>query len=603
MHALNASRDLPAPLGLADSGPRWLGRRGYAMIVEPDPRIAEVMVPVLAAHACGCLVLTTAEEAIARFEAERPDIVFVGTDLPGLDGFEATRLIKALAGDRFVPVILTAHQRDEALLLRCIESGADDFLLKPFRASALRARILVMERVCGLQQRMSERNQTVAALLERERMEQALAERVLDRAVKGRNVVMDQIGMVFRPAAIFSGDIVLTQHLPNGALRLLIGDFTGHGLAAAVAALPVADAFHAMTRKGVSDAQVLAELNRKLYQLLPADRFMAAILVTIPANCEELRWWNGGMPSGWLKTSGGLRELTAHALPLGILPDLPLEESPRRVRLSRGDHLLLMTDGLLEAHDREERMFVTEGFPAVLDAWREPESGRILPALCQALDLHGQGAEQLDDIAVLDIPIETGLFGTPAPVSDVPMHSGWTLTLELEGERLQIQPTLESMLGPLGLVDGLRKEIVVLETILTELYANALEHGVLKLDSTLKATPEGFDAFYKERARRLGDACSGSVSIQVDFEPSADGGSVRMQVRDSGEGFREADTRALALDTQRPWGRGIPLLRQLCESVRFHGDGSRAEVVYRWPLRPDPLRAGRNIGTPAFSNQ
>lgn len=554
--------------------------RGAALVVESDAAQAGVIAEVVRAHQCGSVTVASAEEAVARFEAEQPDIVFISVDLPGMDGFEATTRIKRLAGERFVPVMLLAHERDEALLLRCVESGADDFLLKPVDPGLIRARLLVMERVCELQSRMAEQKAAIAARLEQERIEQELAERVLSRAVTERNVVMDRVDILQRSAAIFSGDMVLTQHLPDGGLRLLVGDFTGHGLAAAVAALPIADVFHAMTLKGAGDELLLAELNRKLYELLPPERFMAAILVTIPAGCTELRWWNGGMPSGWLRTPAGLQELTAHALPLGILPELPTDDVSRRVRVARGDRLLLMTDGLLEAHDSRGRMLLDAGFDEILQAWRFGAS--VLPALRDALDRHSVGVEQADDIAIVDIPIGTGLFAPPVAPSCMPVSTGWGVSVTLSGQRLRVQPTVEGILSPLGLVDGIRTQMAVLETILSELYSNALEHGVLKLDSCLKATPEGFDAFYRERAQRLADARDGQVSVQMCFDPTPQGGSIRLRVCDSGDGFDENALLDLECDPTRPWGRGIPLLKSLCDSVEFKGNGSQVEVVYRW---------------------
>ncbi|NEX20637.1 fused response regulator/phosphatase [Thiorhodococcus mannitoliphagus] len=577
----SAAPTMAWPDGSAGSS---VGRRGRkprsALVVEPDPAQAALIAAALSDHGCSCRHVGSAEEAIAGFESQRPDILFIAADLPGMDGLEATRELKRRSDGRFLPIMLLAHREDEDLLLSSVESGADDFLLKPLEPSLIAARIRVMEHVCELQHRVIERRQTIADMLENERVEQELAERVLNRAVTARNVVMDRLELMQRSAAIFSGDIVLTQHLPDGGLRLMVGDFTGHGLAAAVAALPIADAFHAMTIKGVSDISLLTELNRKLYQLLPAERFMAAILITVPASCTELRWWNGGMPSGWLRTANGLQELTPHALPLGILPDLSCDEVSRRVRVSQGDRLLLMTDGLLEAHNTQGEMFMHAGFVQVLESWRPGTSP--LPPLLDALDAHSLGTEQADDIAIVDLPMEPTLFAQRLIASSHGPRAGWDLSIKLEGERLKTQPTLASLLAPLGLVNAVREQMVALEIIFTELYSNALEHGVLKLDSSLKATSAGFDAFYRERARRIEDVSGGWILVEIRFEPSGEGGCVRVRVCDSGEGFSHEAVRDHCRDAARPWGRGILLVRELCESLEFQGNGSQAKATYRW---------------------
>ncbi len=556
------------------------GARGLALIVTPASADAGHLGEMLKWEGFRVLAAADGEEAIRRFCAERPAIVFMEVDAPGLDGCEITRAIKRASGAELVPVIFMTGQLDEETLLRCTEVGGDDFLLKPIQRCILKARLLVAERVRDFQNIQRARRRVLTDLLDWEHEEEALAERVLSGAVKNRNVLMDRLGLVQRPAAIFSGDLVLTQHLPDGGLRILLADFTGHGLAAAVAVLPVADAFHAMTRKGVGDVRLLAELNRKLYQLLPADRFMAAILITIPGSGEVFRWWNGGMPSAWLRTATELRELCPHGLPLGILPELPVLDEPRRIRLDPSDRLLLMTDGLLEAEDTQGRMFLHAGLDEVLRDWEHGTS--VLPRLFARLDAHCTETPQADDIAALEIPLDPRVLAAPEPEPEVCPDSGWTIALDLEGERLLVQPSLEAALRPLGLMKGLARHRVVLETILAELFANALEHGILKLDSAMKATAAGFDDYYRERAKRLEQGYVGAIAIRITLEPLADGGRVRICVQDSGEGFSPEDARPLGRDFTRLDGRGIPLLQHLCETIEFRGNGSAAEASYRW---------------------
>lgn len=560
--------------------PRLVHRYHRAIIVESNEIHAVDLAGKLRWLGLEVVIVTRGEDALAHCSDASQAVFFVNIDLPDMDGFETTRQLKRLSEDRFTPVILLTPPDPNLCLKRCADAGVDDFLSTPVSTQILQARLLVMNRICALQASMSERKVLLSGMIEREHMTHALAERVLSRAVEERNVVMDRLGIVQRSATIFSGDILLTQHLPDGGLRILMGDFTGHGLAAAVGALPVADAFHAMTRKGASDGLVLAELNRKLYHLLPADRFMAACLITLSADGKTLRWWNGGMPSGWLKTLDGLLELQAHSVSLGILPELPGHGTPRQIALAPDDRLLLMTDGLLEAEDAQGCMFMDTRLATLLHDWRHAES--ILPALRTALDIHSTGVSQSDDISVLEVPLHQALFGVSANDQDPYALNGWTINLTLEDERLRVQPILELLLEPLGRASGLQGRIEILQTILTELYANALEHGVFELDSSIKTNHNGFDTYYRELARCLEDRCSGWIAIRIVYESSAYGGCVRIRVSDSGKGFNESDISTLSLDSTRPWGRGIQLLRQLCESVVFDRNGSRVEVLYRW---------------------
>ncbi|BCU05921.1 PP2C family protein-serine/threonine phosphatase [Allochromatium tepidum] len=395
----------PDPIG-ADAG-----ERGLALIVDDEASNRRLLGSMLVKEGFRTLEASNGREALEIFERERPDIVFMDVLMPEMDGLESTCHIKRLAGDDFVPVIFLTAVKDEQCLLRCIEAGGDDFLAKPFTLTRLRARVLAMERVRDLQRALAAKQRLLTTLLERDQEEKQLAERVWSQAVKHYNAHVPGIELVERPATLFNGDLVLMHYLPDGGLRILLGDFTGHGLAATVGALPVADTFHAMTTKGFDDVALLTEINHKLYRLLPTERFMAAYLISISGRGDTLSWWNGGMPAAHLRTATDLVELSSHGLPLGILPDLH-DPVMRRVDLSAGDRLLLMSDGLFEALDRQGRMFVDTGLRGLLEGWQPGTP--ILPSLMEAFDAHCAGTEQTDDVAVMEIPLDITVLHDPS---------------------------------------------------------------------------------------------------------------------------------------------------------------------------------------------
>lgn len=562
------------------------GWRGRALVVDDELISRQVLARMLQSEGFAVVEAADGEQALALFATLQPgfDLVFMDAIMPRMDGFEATRRIKALSEKEFVPIIFQSALQEYTALAQGIEAGGDDFLTKPYNFALLRTRIVAMERMRDLQRSAAADTASLAALLDGERQEQALAERIFSRAIKNRNVATEVLGLLLRPATMFSGDLVLTQHLPDGGLRVLVGDFTGHGLAAAIAALPVADAFHAMTRKGVEDQAILAELNRKLYQLLPVERFMAACLISIPGNRQTLRWWNGGLPSAWLRQADGLHELASFALPLGILPELPENATPRYVELQVDDRLLMCSDGLLEAQNCAGIAFQDAGFQEVLERWQH--ANKVFSDMTDALDTHCLHTEQADDIALVEVPLNSGLFTAPLPRYQMVVSGGWTWALELHDEQLGNLRSVEAMLRPLGLLDGLDAHLVALETIVAELYSNALEHGILQLSSTLKSAPDGFELYYGQRAESLNAGCKGWIALEMNYTPSARGGQISIRFRDSGAGFNAAAWQVadpnVALAAARPWGRGIALVRQLCAALTYHEEGRVVEAIYRW---------------------
>jgi serine phosphatase RsbU (regulator of sigma subunit) len=79
--------------------------------------------------------------------------------------------------------------------------------------------------------------------------EQEIAQSVFINAIQGNNISNPNIKATIRPAGTFSGDMLLSAYSPSRDLYFLIGDFTGHGLSAALGAMPVSEVFHAMTSK------------------------------------------------------------------------------------------------------------------------------------------------------------------------------------------------------------------------------------------------------------------------------------------------------------------------------------------------------------------
>ena len=74
----------------------------------------------------------------------------------------------------------------------------------------------------------------------------------------------------------FNSDILLMATRPEGRQHFMPGDFTGHGLAASIGALPIADIFYSMTKKGFEISEIVFEMNRRLYAQPPANLFLAA---------------------------------------------------------------------------------------------------------------------------------------------------------------------------------------------------------------------------------------------------------------------------------------------------------------------------------------
>ena len=135
-------------------------------------------------------------------------------------------------------------------------------------------------------------------------------------------------------------------------------------------------------------------------------------------------------------------------------------------------------------------------------------------------------------------------------------------------------------------MEGIEKERQSLFTILTELYVNALDHGVLGLDSALKSDPSGFAHYFQEREQRMKAINNGYVQFNLSVEQNNIYRSILIRVEDSGPGF-DYDSHEDGDGEVHTGlsGRGIMLVKDLCESLAYHGKGNVAEAIYSWKTR------------------
>ena len=158
------------------------------------------------------------------------------------------------------------------------------------------------------------------------------------------------------------------------------------------------------------------------------------------------------------------------------------------------------------------------------------------------------------------------------------------MRLRIGAERLkhvEVIPILQEFMtrfDPAGALD--RSTFVVL----SELFNNALEHGLLELDSHLKTEHNGPQTYARERERRLAALVDGVIFIDIARAETVDGVKLTVRVKDSGKGF---DADAWHVDASalfRRNDRGISLVEQLCESVEYREGGTEIEVTRMLPV-------------------
>lgn len=554
-----------------------------ALIVDDEMTNRLILRSLLKKQGYQTIEAENGQLAVELFREGSPGIVFMDVMMPVMDGYEATRIIKKESGNTFIPVIFLTAMTDEQSLQKSIDAGGDDFLVKPYDKFLLQSKIQAMERIAKL-------NHEVQGMYSMIHREQEIAEQVFNNAVQKNNINNENIHCIIRPATTFSGDMILSEYSPSRDIHFLIGDFTGHGLSSALGAMPVSEVFRAMTAKGFAPDEILSGINKKLRQFLPVGMFLCVQLISISHNLEQVTIFNAGMPEMLIidgDTNQIKHRVKSNILPLGVIDELNTRDAAQLVSLKRNDKLILYSDGLTEAWSEQDEEFGSERLEsAIINA----KSGKTFENLLNELEHFCGSRTQADDITLVEIncvadliPPVTAHDPVPKKEHNFQTRGDWEYVIQLKNNRLQQTNPVPIIINQIMEMEGIESERQSLFTVLTELYVNALDHGVLGLDSSLKSDPAGFAQYFQEREMRLSGLTSGHVIFHISIEQNDKVRSIQIKVEDSGNGFNFTDYLQNKADSQTALsGRGILLVKELCESLKYLGNGNISEAIYSW---------------------
>ncbi len=369
------------------------------LVAEHDPEKMRRLANLLKKNGHEVIRATRCQTVLSQLLRNRIDLVLMDVKLPGEGGYVCTKKICALANERFIPVLLTVTNGENISLDDFLNCGAVDFIDELIEPHLLLAKLSGYERMREIYSQLERHQQRI-------NHEVRLAKHMFDNFIGRSPTNITAIKHWILPAGHFSGDLVVYERTPANELHILMGDFTGHGLAAAVGALPTTDIFFTMSQRGCGIGEIATEINRKLYSLLPTGRFCAALLARFSPQRQRLEVWNGGQPPLLLLSESHqvVREISASQFPLGIVSAERFDASTQVVDLSAVAQILLCSDGLLEAQNTNGEMFGERHFREVLSSPQHEEAPlmeKIKRKLVHFLD----GMEPHDDVSILTLDL------------------------------------------------------------------------------------------------------------------------------------------------------------------------------------------------------
>jgi serine phosphatase RsbU (regulator of sigma subunit) len=358
---------------------------------------------------------TESGQVCALHRKRRYDLILLDLLMPIMDGFEVMEGLKEIETDGYLPVLVLTAQPDHKL--RALQAGAKDFLSKPFDLAELRARVhnLLEVRLLHLETKLHAavleeavrqldasrevvRLQTLAEQKHRE-VELGLAQdtqrRLLPRVLpKFENY---QIHAFNRATGYVGGDFYDFRQLASREWMGVLADVSGKGVPAALYSSLVLGALSMEFRSRTQPHDVLNRVNEFLCdKSLPAQFVTLFLLVLNPEG--DGQFISAGHTPTYLfrAATGDIEELVSDAYMLGMFP-FHIYKS-RKLRLDKGDVLVVYTDGLTNAENPQKEMLGRERLLNVIQQAAPSGSSAVELALLKTIDEFTQGAAQPDDI-------------------------------------------------------------------------------------------------------------------------------------------------------------------------------------------------------------
>ncbi len=524
--------------------------------------------------------VTDVDEAVSLTDRAAADLLLV--DIETVSTHELGKIKSALANA--IPIIGLTLRTEVHHLAEYQDQGMNDIVALPENASLLAAKINFLIQAGQIQTEKLSECRELGRHLQRVEQEQAVAANLFHNILRNDFLETSAVKSVVSERSLLNGDIVLVGRTPENNLHILVGDFSGSGISASIAAAPVAEIFYGMSGKGFDVVEIAEEINRKLHKLLPVGLFLATSLVSLHPDAKTLHVLNCGLPDHFLvnRNSQCLKPIPSYNLPLGVQSSVELKRQSFEV--GNDDYLYLLTAAVSEVKNSAGESF---GSDSVINCITRSEDSAF-ESLQYSLQQHCINHQAYRDITFLELHCDVDKV--PWKGHDRLQNSksikalAWKAMMEFDIQALRNLNPVPVLVNSLMEIQGIKDHQQTIFMIVTELFANALDHGVLKLDSAIKQSPEGFMRFYELKEERLKTTERGYIRILFNHQPTATGGRLTIRVKDSGDGFDRDATLARLNSNTGYSGRGIRLLETLCNQITYQGRGNRVTAVFDWEL-------------------
>ncbi len=338
------------------------------------------------------------ESALRSIAESPPDLVLLDIMMPGLDGYEVLKRLRADPKTHELPVMFLSALEDVANKAKGFELGANDYLGKPFELLEVKARVRSLLRARAWSEAARESTERELAIARSIQM--GILPRDLSPVTHGTGL---DVAAHLEPAQQVGGDLYLALRTAPDEVFVAVGDVSGKGIPASLFMAVTVTIVRTLARQGLAAHEVLALVNEELVEQNAGDLFVTLVCARIGLSSGRVEIASAGHPAPLLTAPGASprQPFRTSGLVAGFRAGEAYESDVGT--LATGEMLVFFSDGIPEAWSASGVAFGHERLADLLATKAGDGAREVVDAVIDAVHAHSAGASQSDDITVLAV--------------------------------------------------------------------------------------------------------------------------------------------------------------------------------------------------------